>query len=109
MNNKCLDCVHAPICKYVDEFENTIGKAEALLEGGARFFSVAVTCRLFRSAKNSASPQPNSKRTLNEFYDIISQSPCSGCPVKPDLSKGIQVGDTACDWCRHNPFKMTCR
>lgn len=40
---------------------------------------------------------------MNRTYD-----PCKNCPNKPDLSNGPIIGDTPCDWCDKNPYKVTC-
>ena len=39
----------------------------------------------------------------------ILKSPCDRCPNNPSLRNGgILVGDTICNFCQYNPYKITC-
>lgn len=35
-------------------------------------------------------------------------SGCEGCPNNPKYLKTPYVGDTPCQWCQKNPWKVTC-
>jgi len=90
-----------------------IARAEGI---DTSFFTLEVGCQFFNDNGyfNPFNPFPRgnddlNKRTLNEFYDKINQNPCDNCPSKPDLSKGTYIGDSPCDWCQHNPNKITCK
>lgn len=35
-------------------------------------------------------------------------SGCEGCPNNPKYIKENYIGDTPCQWCQKNPYKVTC-
>ena len=51
------------------------------------------------------------KQSEYSTQGIFSKSPCNTCPNKPvvTLQNGfVAVGDTVCDFCQYNPYKVTC-
>ena len=38
----------------------------------------------------------------------VDLSGCEGCPNNPKYLKTPYVGDTPCQWCQKNPWKVTC-
>ena len=39
---------------------------------------------------------------------INNENDCEGCPNNPKYLKTPYVGDTPCQWCQKNPWKVTC-
>ncbi len=39
---------------------------------------------------------------------INNENCCEGCPNNPKYLKTPYVGDTPCQWCQKNPYKVTC-
>lgn len=35
-------------------------------------------------------------------------NPCEGCPNNPKYLKTPYIGDSPCQWCQRNPWKVTC-
>ena len=47
--------------------------------------------------------------TLPDGATLIgNESGCEGCPNNPKYLKTPYVGDTPCQWCQKNPWKVTC-
>lgn len=55
----------------------------------------------------------NSDKTgdsINTITSIHSTNPCAGCSFYTELStKGYYIGDTPCQWCNKNPYRITCK
>lgn len=48
-------------------------------------------------------------RTLPDLATLIdNESGCEGCPNNPKYLKTPYIGDTPCQWCWENPWKVTC-
>lgn len=48
-------------------------------------------------------------KSINTATAIYSTDPCAGCSFYTELStKGYYIGDTPCQWCSKNPYKLTC-
>lgn len=48
-------------------------------------------------------------RTLPDGATLINnENSCEGCPNNPKYLKTPYVGDTPCQWCQKNPYKVTC-
>lgn len=110
MNNLCTKCIHKQLCKFKEDFEKIDSeinfKLKDLLEANKQiFFSVKLECQFFKEELSTLQPTK-----LPRDYSItdISYDPCRDCLNKPDFTKGPIIGDRACDWCQHNPYKLTC-
>lgn len=47
-------------------------------------------------------------KTGTEYNDLVYWSGCEGCPNNPKYLKEPYVGDSPCQWCQKNPWKVTC-
>lgn len=48
-------------------------------------------------------------RTLPDGATLINnENSCEGCPNNSKYLKTPYVGDTPCQWCQKNPYKVTC-
>lgn len=114
-NNKCSECKYQLICKYISDFkkfEEEIERLRKLLQAEGidlSIFNTEINCEFFaRESKLNPLPTINDLYGSKDDYDMINkQNPCDYCPRKPDPNKMV-VGDSPCQWCRHNPFKLTC-
>ena len=115
MVKNCSECRHSKVCKYINDFKIFSKKVEELrktLKGDAiSIFSLDVSCQFF-SIENTPILKDvllQDRQLLNEGLKTIdiTTNPCSTCPNKPDPDK-LVVGDSACQWCEHNPLKVTC-
>ena len=39
---------------------------------------------------------------------INNETSCEGCPNNPKYLKTPYIGDSPCQWCQKNPYKVTC-
>lgn len=39
---------------------------------------------------------------------INNENGCEGCPNNPKYLKTPYIGDSPCQWCQKNPYKVTC-
>lgn len=47
--------------------------------------------------------------TLPEGATLINnESGCEGCPNNPKYFKTPYIGDSPCQWCQKNPYRVTC-
>lgn len=110
MNNLCTKCAHKQLCKFKEDFEKIDSKIDFYLKeleeaNKQMFFNIKIDCQFFREAI----PLVRSTELLGDYYITDkSYDPCKNCLNKPDLSKGPIIGDTPCDWCDKNPYKITC-
>lgn len=48
-------------------------------------------------------------RTLPDGATLINnENSCEGCPNNPKYLKTPYIGDSPCQWCQKNPYKVTC-
>ncbi len=48
-------------------------------------------------------------RTLPNGATLINnENGCEGCPNNPKYLKTPYIGDSLCQWCQKNPYKVTC-
>lgn len=48
-------------------------------------------------------------RTLPDGATLINnENSCEGCPNNPKYLKTPCIGDSPCQWCQKNPYKVTC-
>lgn len=48
-------------------------------------------------------------RTLPDGATLINnENGCEGCPNNPKYLKTPYIGDSPCQWCQKNPYKVTC-
>lgn len=48
-------------------------------------------------------------RTLPDWATLINnETSCEGCPNNPKYLKTPYIGDSPCQWCQKNPYKVTC-
>lgn len=48
-------------------------------------------------------------RTLPDgATSINNENSCEGCPNNPKYLKTPYIGDSPCQWCQKNPYKVTC-
>lgn len=119
-NNKCSECKHQLICKYISDFKKFNEEIESLkkllqAEGiDLSIFNAEINCQFFaRESKFNSSPTIRDllvSYSPKDAYDTINkQNPCGNCELYKKLQKGeIYVGDSPCQWCEHSPFKLTC-
>ena len=117
-NNKCSECKYQLVCKYVDDFkkfDEELERLKKLLQAEGINLSIInaeIKCQFFAS-ENTFNSSPTIRDLLIQYsskddYDTINkQNPCDYCPNKPDPNKMV-IGDSPCQWCKHNPFKITC-
>lgn len=117
MNNECSQCKHNLICRYVEDYRDFKAQIDAIRdaakkdENNSSIFTLTVTCPFFLAMA------PLLRAPSEGLFDdkpfrylgINNQqgNPCESCRNKPDVSKGPINGDSMCDWCQHNPFKVT--
>ena len=39
---------------------------------------------------------------------VNNENGCEGCPSNPKYLKAPYIGDSPCQWCQKNPWKVTC-
>ena len=65
-------------------------------------------------AKENYSPDNFLKRVLvpevtDDSINInYTTDPCASCVIKPHVNNITLVGDSPCQWCSKNPYKITC-
>ena len=115
-NNKCSECKHQLVCKYINDFkkfDEEIERLKKLLQAEGidlSIFNVEINCQFFpRDSEFNLSPiiRDPLYSSKDDYGTINKQNPCDYCPNKPDPNKMV-VGDSPCQWCEHNPFKVTC-
>lgn len=110
MNNLCIKCSYKAVCKYKEDFEEIDSKInfhlKSLLEADKQiFFNIKLECQFFKDELPALQPT----ELLGDYYITdVSYDPCKNCTAtnhKPDLTN---TGDSPCDWCYKNPYKVTC-
>ncbi|MCK9470251.1 MAG: hypothetical protein M0Q88_00665 [Bacilli bacterium] len=110
MDNLCTKCDYKHLCKFKEDFIKIESKIDFhlkdLIEANKQiFFNIKLECQFF---KEEFPTLATNKRPLDYSTTDRSYDPCRDCLNKPDLTKGLTVGDRVCDWCQHNPYKLTC-
>lgn len=52
---------------------------------------------------------PQQSDLLQKLIEPINNDPCASCTWQAELlAKGSYIGDTPCNYCTKNPYKVTC-
>lgn len=114
---KCSECKHELFCKYVENYKVITAEIDDLLKSlktdnvGEAFLTLDIRCRFFMENGYIKNPidwsKPIDPFWLDRTAGPFMVDPCINCTLKPDMSKGVYIGDSACDWCQYNKFKPT--
>ena len=99
----CSGCSHKEVCKFREEYEKKIAEINFTPDA---FMRIKVECIYY-----TASPLNISylTRDINDFNKSTTSSPCATCDFAKKLAtEGSYIGDSPCDWCSSNPYKLTC-
>lgn len=101
----CSTCIHSTVCKYKEEF---MKKVEGLDLSDNSFIRLRCECIYYQENNY------NYTGVRDIFYgqtilDTAADKSCSDCDFMRRLQNdGSYVGDSPCDFCSKNPYKLTC-
>ena len=107
---KCDSCKHCEVCKYKAEFETLVKKINEIFyeKSEPSPFDVEATCKHF--SEPSAPYWPSGVKGIGEIWPNTTKGndPCENCDwYKSLLTRTTPyVGDSPCEWCVHNKWKV---
>ena len=98
----CSSCSHRTVCKFKEAYEKKVAEMNFSPD---EFMRIKIECIYYE-----ASPL-NIGYVTRDISDgiSISSNPCATCDFTKKLAQeGTYVGDSPCEWCPSNPYKLTC-
>ena len=103
----CHSCDHQAVCKYRDEF---LKKLSSLDISDSHFIRMRCECIHYKQQTYNYRDITwlNSSDPIDTIYNV-NKDDCSNCDfMKTLLRDGSYIGDSPCEWCAKNPYKVSC-
>ena len=102
----CSTCRHSEVCRYKDEF---MRKLKSLDLNSESFIRLKCECiHYLANTYNITYKESNGIRGILDVSMPVNDD-CSTCDfMKKLLTDGSYIGDSPCDYCGRNPYKLTC-
>ena len=102
-SRSCSGCSHKEVCKFREDYEKKVAEMNFTPD---EFMRIKIECIYY-----TASPLNIGylTRDINDFNKSISSNPCATCDFTRKLANEVSyIGDSPCEWCAANPYKLTC-
>lgn len=103
----CHSCDHQHVCKYKEEFLKKLNSLDLSAESFIR-----LRCECIHYKQQTCNYREitwlNSSDPLDTIYQV-NKDDCSNCDfMKKLINDGSYIGDSPCEWCSKNPYKVSC-
>lgn len=100
----CSSCSHASVCKYKEEFMTKLASLDVNEDSFIR-----LRCDCVHYLRNSYNTIMYRHLLSDNTLNVTGIDACANCDFTKKLNtEGAYIGDSPCEFCSHNPYRVSC-